>query len=105
MVAHHPDPLGWNRDIERQVAGLVTRIQIGLLHCDVVDGQETIGLTAHHVISGESHDALDVVAPVEVNGQHGGHRTPYPSRRRTLVGASSRSMIGEAPSAIEDDKV
>ena len=64
MVAHHPDPFSRNRDIEGQVAGSVTQIDVWLLGCDVVDGQETSGITAHHVISGKSHDTLDIVALV-----------------------------------------
>src|SRR5450756_817147 len=105
MVAHHPDPFGRNRGIEGQVAGFVTRIEVGLLGGDAVDGQETSGITAHHVISGKSHDTLDIVALVEMDGQPRGYRTHYPAHRGTLARAKSPSRIGEGVSAVEDDKV
>jgi hypothetical protein len=105
MVAHHPDMLGRNRDIEAGVAGLVTRIEERLLDRDVVDGQETIALTAHHVISGEPDDTLGALALVEIDAHHRGHRTPDPADRRTLLETSSGSTIGEGTSAVEDDTV
>src|SRR5450631_1371773 len=105
MVAHYPDAPGRDRDIEGEVAGPVTRIEVGLLDRDVVDGQETIALTAHHVISGEPDDTLDVVALVDIDGHYRGHRAQYPAHLGTLLGTSSGSTFGEGMRAIEDDKV
>jgi hypothetical protein len=105
MVSIHPDRLDRIRDIEGEDAGLVTRIDVGLLGCDVVDRQETIGITAHHVISGKSDDTPDVVALVDMDGHQLGHRTQDPAHRGTVVGTSFRTMIGQGMSAIEDDKV
>jgi hypothetical protein len=79
VIAHHPDSPGRNRDVKGQIAGFVTRIEVRLLHRDIVDGQETTGITAHHVIPRESDDTLDVIALVQIDGDPRGHQTQEPA--------------------------
>src|ERR1035437_4612499 len=80
-------------------------IKVGVLDRDGIDGQQTSGITAYHVIPGKSDDTLDVVALVEMDGQPRGHPTHDRAHHRTPARARSRSPIGEKTGAVEDDKV
>jgi hypothetical protein len=105
MVAHNPQTPGGNRDVEGQVAGLVTWVEIRLIDCDVINGQETSEITARHVIPGKSDDTLDVVALVDMDRQPRGHRSHGPAERRALVRTRDRRRSCKNAGAVEDDKV
>jgi len=105
MLTHRPHPLGRNRGIEGQVAGLVTRMEAEFVNCHVVDSPETSRITARHVIPEKSDDTLGVVALVEMDRQRQGHRAHDPFYRRALARTSARSTTGKSAGAVEDDKV
>jgi len=93
MASHHSGPLGRNRDIRRQFAGLVTWTEVRLPGRAAGGRQKTSRVTARPVTPGQCGDRLDAVAVAGMGGRPRGHR-PHYRARRALVRNRARSTIG-----------